>query len=948
MTRLMVALVLAAITFVAVPFAQVAAPQPSPQAKPIPPELALDRTLPVDPAVRTGRLPNGIRYFIRQNNRPANRVAMRLAVDAGAIQEDPNQRGLAHFLEHMAFNGTQNFKPGELVAFLESIGARFGPHVNAYTAFDETVYMLEIPTDREGYLEKGMLVLHDFATGISLLPEEVEKERGVVLEEWRGRLGAGSRLTDKQLPVIFQGSRYAERLPIGLPEILKSAPRDRLVEFYRKWYRPERMAVVVVGDIPVDQAEKLIQQNFSKIPASKGTVGEVDKSVPAHKETLINMSTDPEAQGWSVSLAFKGKAEHDNTVGGYRKTLLEQLVSQMLTLRLRDIARRPNAPFLAANAGTSNIGRTLEVFEIEAQVPEGAITEGLAAIVQEARRMQLHGFSADELNRAKAALLAAYERAYRERTTSESSTYANEYVRHFLEQEPIPGMEFEYRIASTYLPVVTADEVAALAKEFITEENRVVLGVAPEKKDTPAPSTDTLRNTIARASAAPVDPWKEATEGRALVEKDPVGGKVTARRTVPEIGATVLTLSNGVEVWLKPTDFKNDQIIFSSYAPGGLSLASEAEFKSASLATSMVGVGGLGGLNPVDLSKMLSGKIATAQPTIGVYTHGVGGSATPKDLETALQLNYLVHTAPNMTPEVLELLKRRLTGALQNRDQNPRAVFGERVEQVNSSNHYTAKELTVADLPSLNLETMRRFYNARFSNAADFTYFFVGAFAVDEITPKIEKWLGSLPSTGKRSSAARDIGIRFPSAIVKDEVKKGKEPASQTLLTFFADPGFDEFEMHRARAAAGVLNIRLREILREEMGGTYGVSVGFSNTPPIKGYGTMVIQFGSAPENVDKMVAATLKEIERLKTEGPSEDDVNKVKELERRDLETNAKQNSYWQGSMQTVHLYGWDPAGIARRDQRTERLNQENIKQMFQRYFPTDRYTLVTLKPE
>ena len=722
--RLMVAVLLAALTFVAVPFAQVAAPAAPASAQAtagksqaIPPELALDRTLPVDAAVRTGRLPNGIRYFIRQNARPEKRVAMRLAVDAGAIQEDPDQRGLAHFLEHMAFNGTQNFKPGELVAFLESIGARFGPHVNAYTAFDETVYMLEIPTDREGYLEKGMLVLHDFANGISLLPEEVEKERGVVLEEWRGRLGAGSRLTDKQLPVIFQGSRYAERLPIGLPDILKSAPRERLVEFYRKWYRPERMAVVVVGDIPVDQAEKLIQQTFGKIPASTGTVANVDTSVPEHKETLINMSTDPEAQGWSVSLAFKGKAEHDNTVGGYRKTLLEQLVSQMLSLRLRDIARRPNAPFLAANAGTSNIGRTLELFEIEAAVPEGQITEGLAAIVQEAKRMQMYGFSADELSRAKAALLAAYERAYRERNTSESSTYANEYVRHFLEQEPIPGMEFEYRIASTYIPTFTAEEVAALAKEFITDDNRVVLAVAPEKKDTPPPSVDTLRNTIARASAAPVEPWKEATEGRALVEKDPVAGKVTARRTVPEIGATVLTLSNGVEVWLKPTDFKNDQILFSAYAPGGLSLASEADFKSASLATSMVGVGGMGGLNPVDLSKLLSGKIAQAQPNIGAYTHGVAGSATPKDLETALQLAYLVHTAPNMTPEVLELLKRRLAGVLQNRDQNPRAVFGERVELVNSSNHYSAKELTVADLPALDLEAMRRFYHARFSNA---------------------------------------------------------------------------------------------------------------------------------------------------------------------------------------------------------------------------------------
>ena len=946
MIRLMLALALAALTLVARPAAQAPAPQSSAQA--IPPELALDRTLPIDPAVRAGRLPNGLRYFLRHNTRPEKRVSLRLAVNAGAIQEEADQRGLAHFLEHMAFNGSENFKPGELVSFLESIGARFGPHVNAMTSFDETVYMLDIPVDRPGYVEKGMLVLHDFANGMSLLPEEVEKERGVVLEEWRGRLGAGSRLTDKQLPVIFQGSRYAERLPIGLPEILKSAPRERLVAFYEKWYRPDNMAVIIVGDIPVDQAEKLVQQNFGKIPASKGQLASVDTSVPAHKETLVNMSTDPEAQGWSVSLAFKGQAEQDTTVRGYRKSLVEQLVAQMLNLRLRDIARRPNAPFLGASAGTSTIGRTLELFEIEAAVPEGQITEGLGAIVQEAKRMQLHGFSGAELDRAKQALLAGYERAFRERDTTESASYANEYVRHFLAREPIPGMEFEYRIATTYVPGVTPEEVAALAREFITDENRVVLAVAPEKKDTPPPSTETLRNTIARASAAPVEPWKEATEGRTLVEKDPAGGKVTGRRTIPEIGATVLTLSNGVEIWLKPTDFKNDQILFTSYAPGGISLATEAEYKSASLATAMVGVGGMGGFNPVDLSKMLSGKIAQAAPSIGEYTHGVSGSATPKDLETALQLNYLVHTAPNMTPEVLDLLKRRLTGVLQNRDQNPRAVFGERVGQINSSNHYSARELTPADVPALNLEAMRRFYAARFSNAADFTYFFVGAFSIDEITPLLEKWIGSLPSTGKESSAARDMGVRFPDKVIKEEVRKGKEPSSQTVLSFFADPGFDELEMHRVRAAAGVLNIRLREILREEMGGTYGVGVGFSNTPPIKGYGTMTVQFGSAPENVDKMVAATLKEIERLKTEGPSAEDVDKVKELERRDLETNTKQNSYWLGSMQTVHLFGWDPAGIARRAERTEALTAENIKAMFQKYFPMDRYTLVTLKPE
>jgi len=927
------------------PYAKTAAPQAA-----IPPELALDRTLPIDPAVKTGKLPNGIQYFIRENKRPANRVSMRLAVDAGAIQEDPDQRGLAHFIEHMAFNGSEHFKPGELVSFLESIGARFGPHVNASTSFDETIYMLEIPTDRPGYVDRGMTVLQDFAAGISLLPAEIEKERGVVLEEWRGRLGAGSRLTDKQLPVIFQGSRYADRLPIGLPEILKSAPRERLLAFYQKWYRPDHMAVVVVGDIPIADAEKMVIAHFGGIAPAKGAAATVDTSVPAHKETLVNMSTDPEAQGWSVSVEFKHKADEDETVRGYRKTLAENLVAQMLNLRLRDIARRPNAPFLGAQAGSTSIGRSLDLFELEAVVPEGKITEGLGSLMTEAKRVQQYGFTADELNRAKAAILAAYERAYKERETSESANYANEYVRHFLQKEPIPGMEFEYRIASTYLPTITADEVTALAKSLITEENRVVLGVAPEKKETPPPTAETMRAAINRASAAPVDRWTEATANRELVEKPPAPGKVVSTRTVPEIGATVLTLSNGVEVWLKPTDFKNDQILFSAYAPGGTSLATEKDFKNASLATAMVGVGGMGGLNPVDLSKMLAGKIAQASPNIGEYTQGINGTSTPKDLETALQLNYLSQTAPNMTPDVLELLKRRIAPSLQNRDQNPGAVFGDKVEQINTSNHYSAQPLTMADVSNLSLESMRSFYNARFANAADFTYFFVGAFTEGEITPLIEKWIASLPSTGKKTSAARDMGVKFPSSMVKEEVKKGKEPVSQTVLSFFADPGLDEFEMHRARAAASVLNIRLREILREELGGTYGVSVvpGFKTSSAIKSYGMMEIQFKSSPDNVDKLVNAAMTEIERLKKEGPSADDVAKVKELERRDLETNAKQNSYWLGSMQTVHMYGWDPAGIARRDQRTERLTQENIKAMFNKYFPMDRYTLVTLKPE
>jgi zinc protease len=922
--------------------------QPGAAAAPAPPALTLDQPLPIDPAVRTGELSNGLRYYLRRNARPAQRVSLRLAVNVGSVHEDDDQRGLAHFLEHMAFNGTTNFKPGELITFLESIGARFGPHVNASTSFDETIYMLDVPTDKPGYVDRGLLALHDFAAGMLLLPDEIEKERGVVIEEWRGRLGAGSRLTDKQLPILFAKSRYADRLPIGTPEILKSFPRQRLLDFYRRWYRPDQMAVVVVGDLDPAEALKLVEQRFGAIPAAKTPLETVDRSVPSHKETLFSVASDPEAQGWSVALAHKQSVEEQRTVADYRRALVRQLATQMLNLRLREIARRPNAPFLAAEAGGAGLGRSLELYELGAAVQEGAIDAGLEALVIEARRMQQFGFGAEELDRARAGLLASYERAYKERDTSENPGYANEYVRAFLEREPTPGIAFEHRIASTFVPTIPLSEVTTEARKLLQDDNRVVLVVAPEKKDAPVPTEASLRLAMARAEKAPVEAYTDALAGRDLVEKPPTPGKVTARRTVAEVGASVLTLSNGVEVWLKPTDFKNDQVLVSAYALGGSSLAAAADYQEARLATTLVGIGGMGGLNPVDLSKLLSGKIAQASPSIGDYTHGINGQASPRDLETALKLNYLAFTAPNLTRESFELMKRRLSSMLENQAQNPGAVFNERVDLANTSNHYSAKAITSADVGALDLEVMQRFYRERFANAADFTYFIVGAFTVDEITPLLERWVATLPSTGKKASAFRDMGVRFPLKPERDEVRKGREPRGQTVVSFFADTKLDELEMHRARAAASLLGIRLRDILREELGGTYGVSVAYENAIPFKGYGSMTVQFGSDPANIEKLTGEVLKEVERLKGQGPSAEDVARVQELERRDLQTSTKQNTYWIGSLQTVHMLGWDPAGITRREDRIQKLTPQTLHETFKKYFPLDRYTVVTLKPE
>ena len=428
-----------------------AAPQPA-----VPPQsFAPADRIPFDPAVTTGTLPNGLRYYLRRNSEPARRVDLQLAVKAGSIDEEDDQRGLAHFLEHMAFNGSRRFKPGELISTLETGGARMGPHVNAYTSFDETVYMFQLPTDREGLVEKGLQALADFAGGLTLDPKEIDKERGGVIEEWRGRLGASQRLFEQQAPVLFFKSRYAERLPIGTPEVIKNAPAERIRAFYTRWYRPDRMAVVIVGDVDPQRMIALVKQEFGSLVKPAAAAPERSYPVPMHTETLVKVATDPEAQQSSVSVVRKRPGGEDQTVGEYRQTVIEQLVSRMLNERFSDLARRSDAAFLNAGASSGDLTPTVETFSLSASVQHGRTEAGLAALGIEARRAQQHGFGPAELDRAKKTLLSFFERAYNERDKTESGSYAGEYVRNFLVGEPSPGIAYEFGLARWAVPGIT-------------------------------------------------------------------------------------------------------------------------------------------------------------------------------------------------------------------------------------------------------------------------------------------------------------------------------------------------------------------------------------------------------------------------------------------------------------------------------------------------------------
>ena len=903
--------------------------------------------LPLDPAIHKGTLPNGLTYLIRDNPRPANRVMLRLVVKAGSVDEADDQRGLAHVLEHMAFNGTARFKPGELVRYLESIGARFGPHVNASTSFDETIYMLDVPTDREGALRRGLEALSDFAGGITLDPAEIDRERGVVLEEWRGRLGASTRMQEPQIAALFGDSRYASRLPIGTPEILKTFSHDRLRDFYRDHYRPERMAVIVVGDVRVPDAEALVRELFSGLQPAPNRTREAF-GVPPHDETRFVSVSDPEQTASSVSIYIKRPFEQLETIGSYRRSITRSLAIQMLNARFGEIAREADAPFLAASAGTTVLGRPVQAAALSARVPDGRITAGLTGLAEELARVRQHGFGEAELDRARRAMLASFERSFNERNKVESPALAAELIRHVLQNEAAPGIEYELKLVREILPAITASEVADMARELFAEGNRVVIAAAPEKPGLAAVSADALRDALRAGTAASVTAWSDGIADRELMPKLPAPGSIRASRQIPEIGVTVLTLSNGAEVWLKPTDFRNDQIAFSGYAPGGVSLASPADYHNASLAANLVSLAGVGGLTPVDISKLLAGKVAGASTSINSYSQNVSGSASPRDLETALQLLHLRFTQPNRDPAAFALLRRQLETALANQEQTPGFAFAQRLNAINTSDHYTARSLRVGDLDALDPETMMRFYQDRFANAANFTFFFVGAFSVEEITPLLATYVASLPSTGKPDATRGAYRFRFPEEVVRETVNRGREPRSQTAITFFADTGLEELEDHRLNAAASVLEAKLRDILREELGGTYSVSVGYGNTAPEPGYGTVSVRFGSAPENVERLTKAVLTEIARLRKEGPTAADVNAVKEAERNDIQTALRQNGYWLNSLQAMHVLGRDPRKITERIARADSLSPENVHAAFQKYFTEDRYTIVTLMPE
>lgn len=907
-------------------------------------QMQPEQPLPVDPQVQMGTLENGLRYYVRAHGEPRDRAELRLVVNAGSILEDEDQRGLAHFLEHMAFNGTENFRRHELVDYLESIGMRFGPDLNAYTSFDETVYMLQLPTDDPGTLDTGLRILEEWAHRITLEPEEVDRERGVILEEWRLGRGAQARILDRQIPVLFSGSRYAERLPIGDTAVIRTAPTEALRRFYEDWYRPDLMSVVAVGDFDADAVEARIRELFGAIPAATDPRPRLQPEVPGHPETLFSIASDPELQLTQVAVGFKQPVEDEGTLAAYRRSLVEMLYNNMLNVRLEELTRSADPPFLGAASVQGRLIRGSELYQLAGVTQPGEAAAGLEALLLEARRVDRFGFTATELQREKEALLRALQRALDERETRRSGDLADEYVRNFLTGEPIPGIEVEYELVQALLPTIGLDEVNRLASEWISDENRFVLLAAPESAGRPPTEAD-LMEVIRRAASAEVAAYAGDEASKELMTALPEPGRIVEEDHIEALETTRWRLANGATVLLRPSDYQDDQILFQADAEGGISLAGDDNLVPARTATTVVGQGGIGDLSLTELQRTMAGRVANVSPTISELSQGMSGTASPRDVETLFQLIHLYFTAPRPDSVAFAAFRGQLSALLANREANPQAHFQDTLAVTMSQGHPRARPIGLHYVEEMDLEASLDFYRERFDGAAGFTFVFAGDFDTEAMRPLVERYLASLPAG--ELEEWRDDGVRPPGGIIRKTVRKGVEPQSTTQILFTGEAAYTPRNRDRLNALAATLEIRLREILREDLGGTYNVSVsGQASAEPYPEY-TVAIGFGSAPERVSELVDAVSREIVRMQEEGPFVEDLVKVKEAHRRSRELGQRQNAYWVGQLVAWSRYDLDPGRITSASL-LEEISPEDVQEAARTFLRMDNVVVVTLLPE
>ncbi|GLU51797.1 peptidase M16 [Dyadobacter frigoris] len=904
--------------------------------------------IPLDPTVKTGKLKNGITYYIKKNAEPKNRAELRLIVKAGSVLETDAQQGLAHFMEHMNFNGTTNFPKNELVNFLQKTGVRFGADLNAYTGFDETVYMLPIPTDSTGLLEKGLQVLDDWAHGALLDPTEIEKERGVVLEESRMGRGAQQRMRDKYLKMILNNSRYAERLPIGKDSILKTFKPESIKAFYKDWYRPDLMAVVAVGDFDVAKVEAIIAQKFGKIPSVIKPKTRTEYTIPLNGGTDVAIVTDPEYPQNVIQLIYKQPNSKEKSMFDVRNNIAQGLYNAMMGQRMQELTQKANPPFLYGASNYSDFLGNLDSYTSIALAKDPSSVEtALTALLEENARVQKFGFTAPELERAKKDFMNQMEQSLKEKDKTKSANYVQEYLDNFLHQKPYMGIEAYYAFLQKNIGGIKLEEVNALAKKYITDKNRAVVIMGPEKGKDALPTEAKIRTMLAQTNGD-LKAYVDDVLDSPLLKTEPKPGKVTSEKADEKLGITELVLSNGVKVLLKPTDFKNDEILIQATGKGGYSLF-PGERETGIMTSYMLQSGGVGPYNQTQLQKFLAGKTVGVEPYLNELKEGVEGSTNPKDLETTLQLIYAYFTEPRKDAEVVGGMLANQKSYLENmrKTLTPDKVYSDTLNAVLTSNNPDRRPLTPESIDKVSLDRGVEMYKNRFADASDFVFTFVGAFKVDAIKPLLEKYIGGLPSTD-RDDTYKHPNIFPPKGRIEKTIYKGLEPKSRVTIVTSGEYDYKPENNIQIEALQEVLQIKLIEALREEESGVYGVRVSDDVDKLPTGHYRFNIGFGCAPENVDKLVSRTLTEMKKIKDNGADPKDIEKFVAETKRKTEVALKTNGFWINYIDENTFLGDDLNEVFEEDKLLKSITVASTKAAANQYFSDENFIKLVLMPE
>ena len=868
------------------------------------------QALPIDSAVRVGKLENGLTYYIRHNEYPKHRAEFHIAQAVGATMEEDHQNGLAHFLEHMAFNGTKHFAGKGIIEYFESIGVNFGGNINAYTSLDETVYRLsEVPTVREGIIDSALLVMHDWACGLLLLEEEIDNERGVIREEWRTGAQANRRMWKAINPLKYPGSQYAKRDVIGDTAVINNFTYDALRDYYKKWYGPDNQAIIVVGDIDVDKVEQKIKDLWAEVPERVNRGERPLHSVYDNAEPIVAIVRDREAQYTRIEMEFK-KDQLPKPLRGtnvsYLQNLALELVCDMFNNRLSELSMKPEATFVGAGSYHGELVKEKDAFVAVYLAKQGQEVAAYKDLLTQLEKMRRYGFTHAELDRVKKEMLAAYEKSYNERNTVRNIMYAQQYIRHYLSDEPIPGIAWEYETVQQILPMLSVDMLNQMAQQLVTDDNLIISFQAPEDKNVVLPTEAEAVELLAAVKNEEIEAPVEEAIRENLVETAPKAGKIKKTAYNESLGVTEWTLSNGVRVMVKPTTFKQDEILFYAFSQGGRSLVATEDLPSAALATDVVELGGLADMSATDLQKALTGKRVSISPSISAYGENLNGSSTIKDLETLLQLNYLYFTAPRRDEESYQTLMSILESQLANRDKNPKVAWSDSVQMMASNYSERTLILNKDLLAKVSLDKALEVYKARFANPADFTFFFVGNVdpADAAFQAQVCTWLGGL-KTSKKMEKAADDKVRVAMGVQKNYFTRKMETktASNRIQYTSYDMPYTLANDLNMEMIGRILSTRYLESIREREGGSYGVGcAAWMNRHPVA-YAQLIMQFDTDPEKQEKLMNIIHEEVMTIVENGPLAKDLQKEKESMLKDFEEDLEKNGYWIDVLSTYY---------------------------------------------